>query len=563
MAKAKATVKKKTTKKKSTKKKIAKKPTKPKGPAELELCLHAPGMNAVLRAGLGGLASVLEKLSLRPRGVELPGAPWKNKQPPWEVTSDRIVLQFGEAGNAREYLKRLFEFAFQIKESESLIDLPSTQNESQSQVVRARLQLGIMLTFLQHGQSRKGAKKDETKEFQIDNKPVSLTFRPLTSYKHQTGYEELTHEKRGTLHTKALDIPGTLCPGAAVRHNKFGNTKHEGTAAELLAAYFAIIGTLPLPVNRGSAVLIVPEVTDLVSFGENRSLLTPTSYSECLIGGVGDAVLGVYARLRHSKIQTTLDVPGISAYLFRPTVWASQQKSRVAAVHIEPLGSFEQRIFNFASGFFRSQPKPMKVKVGKGKNAVEREQFFYSHSIVKPLIAENLSAGKPWYHNFSSLFTRNDPTSGKPLHPRLFFEKEGLSKMVNSDVWDDDGKKALVGGVHFALKCQFGKISGEFGSNRGGMQNKFSKEFEKWRLLFVASKTADQFRFAICDLMSRSRGNAEIQDKWQQVLPLLSDSQWQQGRDLALLALASYKGKGDKEASDSESVESDAVEGAV
>ena len=548
--------------KKATQKKGAKKKTAPKGPTELELYLHAPGMNAMLRAGLGGLASVLEKLAEEPSGVELPGIPWENGEPPWEVTSERIVLRFGEAGNAREYLKRIFEFAFQIKENEGLIDLPSTQRQIQKQSVRARLQQGIMLTFLQHGQSRKGAKADVTKEVQIDNKPVSLTFRPLTSFKHQAGYEVLTNKKDGTLHTKALDIPGTLCPGAAVRHNKYAVTKYEGTASELLAAYFALIGTLPLPINRGSAVLIVPEVTDLLSFGENRSFITPTSYAECLIGGTGDAVLGVYARLRQPKFQSDLEVPEISAYLFRPTVWASQQKSRVAAVHVKPLELFEQKVFDSTASFFRSQLRPITVKIGKGKNAEEREQFFFSHSIVKPLVAENLATGKPWYHNFSSLFTRNDPASGKPLHPRLVFEKEGLIKMVNSDVWEDDGKKALVRGVHFALKCQLGKISQEFGSNKAGMNKKFSKEFEKWRLLFVGSKTADQFRFAVCDLVSRSRGNAEIQESWQQVLPLLSDSHWQHGRDLALLALASYKGRGDKEAANSEDAELVAEEAA-
>ena len=94
------------------------------------------------------------------------------------------------------------------------------------------------------------------------------------------------------------------------------------------------------------------------------------------------------------------------------------------------------------------------------------------------------------------------------------------------------------------------------------MNKKFSKEFEKWRLLFVGSKTADQFRFAVCDLVSRSRGNAEIQESWQQVLPLLSDSHWQHGRDLALLALASYKGRGDKEAANSEDAELVAEEAA-
>jgi CRISPR-associated protein Cas8a1/Csx13 len=186
-------------------------------------------------------------------------------------------------------------------------------------------------------------------------------------------------------------------------------------------------------------------------------------------------------------------------------------------------------------------------KIGRGKKAKKKTRYFFSHSIVKPLIADNLANRKPWFQDFASLFTRNDPANGKPLRSRLFFEKEGLFTMVNSDVWENDGQKALVAGVHYALFCQFGKISSEFGNNKGGMQNKFQKEFEKWRLQFVSSKTADQFRFAICDLMSRARGNKEIQENWQSVLPLLSGEHWQHGRDLALLALASYKGKGDKE----------------
>ena len=551
-----AAKKKKTTKKTSSKKAAKKKQAKKKGPTELELWLHAPGMDSLLRAGVGGLASVLESLeSQNPRRVKLPGAPWKNKQPPWEITTDRIVLKFDKPENAEEYLKRIFDYAFQVKQGEDAIDLPSTHSGDQTKLVRAQLQRGLMLTFLQHGQSRKGAKADEDRTAQIDDKQISYSVRPLTSYKHQQGYQDLV-EKDGTLKTKSLDIPGTLFPGAAVRHNKFGNTKHEGSPAELLAAYFALIGTIALPINRGSAVLLVPEVQDLLSFGYGRMQITPKAFRDCLIGGVGDAVLGVHARLRGHEIKRTLEVPAVSAFLFRPTAWASQQKSRVAANRIEPLDPDSDAIFRNAVEHFRPRMKSRMVKVGKGKKVKEKEETFWSISMVKPLIADNLANGKPWFHDFANFFTRNDPATGKPLRSRLFFEREGLSNMVNSDVWDDKGQKALVAGVHYALFCQFGRISAEFGSNKGGMQNKFQKEFEKWRIQFVSSKTADQFRFAVCDLMSRARGNKEIQENWQQVLPLLSDSSWQHGRDLALLALASYKGKGDKEAVDA-SVEAD------
>ena len=201
-------------------------------------------------------------------------------------------MKFGQPGKRGEYSKRLFEYAFRIKENEQAIDLPSTHGGDQVAEVRAQLQRGLMLTFLQHGQSRKGAKQDEERHFSINDTQVSYSIRPLTSFKHQSGYEELVNRKTGALVTKSLELPGTLFPGASVRHNKFNSdTKHEGTVAELLAAYFAIIGTLSLPINRGSAVLLIPEVTDLISFGESRFLATPNDYRECLIGGVGDAAL--------------------------------------------------------------------------------------------------------------------------------------------------------------------------------------------------------------------------------------------------------------------------------
>jgi CRISPR-associated protein Cas8a1/Csx13 len=79
------------------------------------------------------------------------------------------------------------------------------------------------------------------------------------------------------------------------------------------------------------------------------------------------------------------------------------------------------------------------------------------------------------------------------------------------------------------------------------MQNRFRGEYDRWRLAFSGAKTADQFRHSICDLFSRVPANKELQANWTEVLPWLDESGWQHARDLALLALASYQGKGDKD----------------
>jgi CRISPR-associated protein Cas8a1/Csx13 len=77
------------------------------------------------------------------------------------------------------------------------------------------------------------------------------------------------------------------------------------------------------------------------------------------------------------------------------------------------------------------------------------------------------------------------------------------------------------------------------------MRNRFAGEYDRWRLAFAGAKTADQFRKALCDLFSRAGGNQVLQQRWQDVLPMLRTQNWQHARDLALLALCSYQGRGE------------------
>jgi len=370
--------------------------------------------------------------------------------------------------------------------------------------------------------------------------------RPLHSYKHQTGYLDLID--KGRFSTRPVEMPGTLYPGAAVRHNAYSSrTKHEATTSQLLAALFAPIGTLAFSINRGSAVLLVPEVVDLQKFAHVRPLVTPKDERQSQIGSVGDAVLGIYATLRAEDVQFDLAVPSITGYLFLPTAWASQQKSRVASQLIEALDGRTLEIFQQAQEFLPARLATRKVKesTGKGKQKVvtERVEAFWTTSIVRPLIADNLASKQPWFKGFTRLFLSSDPATGKPLRDRLLFERSGLHKMVQGNVWDHDGQRSLVLAVHHALRGRYGQIAKKNETSRAAMKNRFRGEFDKWRLAFAGAKTADQFRFALCDLISRVPANKELQANWTVVIPLLSGKDWQLARDLTLLALASYQGK--------------------
>ena len=164
---------------------------------------------------------------------------------------------------------------------------------------------------------------------------------------------------------------------------------------------------------------------------------------------------------------------------------------------------------------------------------------------MRPLVADNLARGQPWYRGFHDLMTKLDPVSRKPKRLKLSFEKEGLKNMIENLEWNDCGEKAIVLAVHQAIKQRLGQIAGENKGKQGVMKKRMQGEFDKWRLAFSGSKTPDQFRKSLCDLFGRAGINPVLKEHWTAILPWLSSpTKWQLARDLSLLALASYTGTG-------------------
>lgn len=532
---------------------------KTKAPSILTLNLFAPGMSMLHRAGLGGLACSLKAMERDVRAkqwkaVDCPGGKWTNEKPPWMITEQSITLEFGEAENAAEWLKALFLYSFQTKED--LFFLPGQyQKTPPSHPIRAYLQQGITLTFLQHGLTRELAKNATPLSYNPDEDPkksIQYEFKACMSYKHQNGWKDLTDNK-GRLSDKAIEVVGPLCPGAVVRHNAFaGPTKLKDVPALILPLNFALIGCLPLSINRGCGVLLVPDVVDLTTFPAVRQAMTPTTTRECQITVASDAALQTQLRIRAKTETHKAALPTCHAVTFQPTPWASQQKSRVDTITV-PAGR-EECLNQFSIAMNELRPRIVSRDVeessgrGKAKVVTKRTESFWVDSIVRPLVATNLARGQPWYQGFVDLMTKMDPVSKKPKRMKLFFEKEGLKAMTEKIMWQDQGEGAIVRAVHEAMKRLYGRIAKDYEKNPVGRRNKWKREFERWRLLFAGAKTSDQLRKAFCDFMSRAGMNSVLQEHWSVVLPwITSTEKWQLTRDLSLLALASYSGTGAKE----------------
>ena len=68
-----------------------------------------------------------------------------------------------------------------------------------------------------------------------------------------------------------------------------------------------------------------------------------------------------------------------------------------------------------------------------------------------------------------------------------------------------------------------------------------NREYEKLRVSLSRCKNPATLRETVVDFWSRAGSIKELHDHWQEVLALLDERNWRKGKDLALLALASYK----------------------
>jgi len=545
--------------------------------------LFAPGMTVLHRAGLGGLACTLTAIERSYEGGRLAKTrlptPFVNDRPPWEIDDHSVTLKFGKPEHAGEYLEKLFAFAFAIRK-DGLIILPGQYETEPSSAVLSDLQMGLTLTFLQHGKVRQLAKEPTTLSYDPEGEGIPgvvVQYRKCAGFKHQSGWKDFVDQK-GRLVAGNLKVDGPISPGTVVRHVAFtGATAAEDPPERMLPLYFAIVGCLPLPVNRGVAALLVPEVENLLDFMYDRPAMTPSTARECQIANAADAALQAQVRARDNPtrraaiasrtkgVLASSTLPGCYAMTFTPTPWASQQKSRVATIHIPPGDEKLLNRFDRALSYLppRIVTRPIKGSIGRGNKKIvtEHHESFRADSVIRPLIAENLALGRPWFAGFVRLMTKTNPATDKPYRNQLLFERKGLHAMISDPaMWDHEGEALVVKAVHEAIRQSFGRIR-EQTDGKGtkplsnATKNRWERFREKLRLDLSGAKTPAHVRFALADLFSRGGSNPVLRESWEKVLPVIR-SDWQLARDLGLIALASYAGKGASNTDAADQIES-------
>jgi len=503
---------------------------------ELTCDLFVPGMTPLHRAGLGGLASTLHWLT-----KQIPSA----KRPPgqWAVNERSVTFSWENADEARTLFAWLFSFAFQLKNG--LIYLPGQYGElPPPQEVLAALHDGLLRSFYDHKPtSVKKAGDFRPASYEVDDAVVTYKYLPVSWYKHRDeGLALFLKALRGN-----LPLTRTLFPGAIERHVGAKGTQVTHTAQLALPLLFAPVGTIALKAGgkrvndrgkrqfKSAAALLIPNLHTLLGVEYILPTLVPKNARDCQVANAADVTLQAELRLRSRNLLDPHVIPNMRCVWCCPTDWNArlQPPSLVTEVDVDTT---DLKLDQFETAMYALSPPSPRKNEKKG-------EFFWPRSYVRPLVAENLAAGRPWYAGFARLMTIQDSMNNKPVRNYLPLERKGLHAMTQEIRWDHPGEETVVRAVHEALRCRYGRIAAENAKAPVAMKKRMQREYERLRLAFAGAKTADTFRNALADLWSRAGSNSVLKDAWPQVLPLLAKEKWQLTRDLALLALASYRGK--------------------
>ncbi len=131
--------------------------------------------------------------------------------------------------------------------------------------------------------------------------------------------------------------------------------------------------------------------------------------------------------------------------------------------------------------------------------------------------------------------------------------------MIKNADWDEEAQILFVKACHQALLQIYGKL---YGRAKEGEYVQIERENERIRSGLIRCLNSENFRhFMTANFWSKGGNNSILADNWEELMPLTTKSEnWKLARDLALLALASYKSKKQQQEENSISIEEEALE---
>lgn len=482
---------------------------------QLRVDLFAPGMTALHRVGAAGLWMTLRELEGQAAGRHLQSLGG------WQLGDDSVTVSWEGSGEA--FFSELFRAAYPI--DDGLIRfaaLPSGRPDASLMT-----HSGMLGSFLQHPRSRTAERGGRTGLLSVDVDGEFTLFPYLRVSDHPFRSAEYRPDRAG-------EVVGWLFPGGVERHVGLGAaTRLREEPQRLLALRFAPIGCIFFQVRHLSAqgvgrvqvAVAIPDLETLGRFAEIRRGFGDAQLRDLHTAGAGEAALRLLLAEHGGSTARRSRPHRCQVVAFGSVAWNARQRTRVDVIRAELRPAEGERAY-------RCIRRSLQPQLRHGEH-----DAFWDVPQVPELAAENVIAGRAWWTGFG------DWIGNQEIRKHILIgEREGLKMIVNQDeaLAEDSAERAFVGVCHQAWRQRLGQLGSRAREQGIPPNNLFSREQERWRIQLSRSKTRDDLRSTLTDLWARSGSIPALQDHWPVILPFL-DRRWREGRDLALLALASYR----------------------
>jgi CRISPR-associated protein Cas8a1/Csx13 len=502
----------------------------------MKLKLNALGMTSLHKAGLAGLYMTLrafEKREEKIDGLE------------WTLEEKQIVLRWMPT-KLKVAFEKLIQKSFWIDE-EGFIRLAGLEADREmSFEQRHYLYTALLNSFLQFGPHRPTEKK-KTLTYEVDNKVCWVKeFAPIKNIRQHDAVKDFIDDK-GNFNA-SIEAAGWLFPGASQRHQVHSNTKLNESTETALLLMFAPVGVVYYKINsrakgrKARLAMLVPEIQDLELYADVRRAIASQSVIELTASSASDAALRLLITIASNRTSNEFARIFGSNFICRVITlgivpWNEKQKTRTFArtVFSGRLQGLEK--YRLADAIFKNRWQKIQAKINRQGVQTEPERFFVTTFSAREMIADNIAQGKAWYHDITTFM------SHKETREQLYYEQKELGEMVSkNEAFDDDSERLFIRVCHESWRRRLGKLGQRAIRENANFNSLINKESEKLRTSLVRSKNAETLRETVVDFWARAGLNEELQgDGLIKLLPLFNEKNWRKTRDLALLALISYK----------------------
>lgn len=504
----------------------------------LSLSLEAR-RDSMVRAGLAGLYLVLSDLLERevkpPRGLSfsIDGAAG-------------VTLSFPAA--KPELLVWIVDQAWQAKKG--VLYCPAIHGSTGMNVHRVRFHNAMFATFLQHNRVQPRG-KPEKRTFTIDEKTFEFSLLPVVEEQliyRRDARNVIFKTKRGSWSPEnTVELSGYVLPGSPRRFKS--EKTWVGSARDAFLMSFAPIGChfAEVEPRRGTWCILLPELDNLAEFAELRKNFS------------ADVLRSYAASPADAALRYLVDMQVVKKYRLRSCValvvgevaWSRQQARRLA-LNVKR----EERMFAIFQRAQRCFPPTTRT-------AKESGNSYVSTAFCIARISENLLKGARWYSRFAEPIewyrkkledmrkkagkTEKGGSAERIWYERIAqFERKALIEFMEEPiVWQNDVEEWFVDAFHEGLRKLYGKESAAAKERQGSRDWKErirDLRADIYRKL-VHARTAAQVRAVLSEYWARADGVRTLGEHTGEIWAFLRND-WENARDLALVALASYKGKG-------------------